>query len=437
MQDLALQLVNLGGHGVQLHAQARGRLINQVNGFVRQETIGDVAVRERGGSHQRGVLDAHAVVDFVALFEPAQDGNGGFDARLAHIDRLEAAFQGRVFLDVLAIFIQRGGADGAKFAPRKLRLHDVGRVRGALRRASAHQRVQLIYEENDFALARNDFFEKGLEAVFKLAAILGPGDHGAKVHGHEPLVLQRFRHVAADDAPGQTFRNGRFAHARLADEHGVVLGSAGQDLHHAADFLVAADDRVNLALARERRQVAPVFFQRLKLVFRIGVGDALVATQLGQGAQDRVAPEAMSLKELLERGAAFIQQPEQQMLGADVLVLELAGLGLGGVEHLFEAGAEEQVAGTDALDFMAPGQFPFEFRFEIRGRDADFFEQFRDEAFGLADQGQQQMLAVHFLVRIAPRDALRLLEGFLGFDGEPIKLHALFIVREGTGVEGQ
>ena len=64
------------------------------------------------------------------------------------------------------------------------------------------------------------------------------------------LVLQPFGHVAADDALGQALDDGRLADARLADQHRVVLGAPRQHLDDAADLLVAADDRVELALAR-------------------------------------------------------------------------------------------------------------------------------------------------------------------------------------------
>ena len=44
------------------------------------------------------------------------------------------------------------------------------------------------------------------------------------------LVLEPLGHVAANDALGQPFDDGGLAHARLADQHGVVLGAPRQDL---------------------------------------------------------------------------------------------------------------------------------------------------------------------------------------------------------------
>ena len=49
----------------------------------------------------------------------------------------------------------------------------------------------------------------------------------------------------------------------------------------------------------------------------------------------------------------------------------------------------------------------------LAGWHADFFQQIGNEAVRLADHRQQQMFAVHFLVRIALSDALRFLQRFL------------------------
>ena len=66
----------------------------------------------------------------------------------------------------------------------------------------------------------------------------------------ELLVAQALRNVAVHDAQRQAFGDGGLADARLADEHRIVLGAARQDLDRAADFLVAADDGIELALGR-------------------------------------------------------------------------------------------------------------------------------------------------------------------------------------------
>jgi len=42
------------------------------------------------------------------------------------------------------------------------------------------------------------------------------------------------RHVAIDDPLGEALDDGRLAHARLAEEHGIVLRAAAENLDDAA-----------------------------------------------------------------------------------------------------------------------------------------------------------------------------------------------------------
>ena len=134
-----------------------------------------------------------------------------------------------------------------------MRLEQVARVHRPFGLAGADDRVQFVDEQDDPALTGSDFLEERLEPVLEFSAVLGPRDHRPKVHRDEPFVFQRLRHVAAHDAPGQSLGDGRFAHARLADEHGIVLGPAREHLHDTADLLVPADHRIDLPLARQGR----------------------------------------------------------------------------------------------------------------------------------------------------------------------------------------
>jgi hypothetical protein len=56
LDELACELIELLGHRVDLHAHAARGLVDEVDRLVGQETVGDVAVRERRGSDERGVL---------------------------------------------------------------------------------------------------------------------------------------------------------------------------------------------------------------------------------------------------------------------------------------------------------------------------------------------------------------------------------------------
>ena len=86
------------------------------------------------------------------------------------------------------------------------------------------------------------------------------------------LFLQGLGHVALDDPLGEPLDDGGLADAGLADEHGVVLRTAREHLHDAADLLVPADDRVELALAGGGREVGAELLQRLVLALGVGCG---------------------------------------------------------------------------------------------------------------------------------------------------------------------
>ena len=127
-----------------------------------------------------------------------------------------------------------------------------------------------------------DFLEHGLEPLFELAAILRAGDERAHVERDDPLVAQALGHVAADDPLRQSLDDGRLADAGLADEHRVVLGAAREHLDDAADLIVASDDRIELALARDLGEVAAVALERLVLALGILIGHALRAANGGE-----------------------------------------------------------------------------------------------------------------------------------------------------------
>ncbi len=142
------------------------------------------------------------MVHFVSLTQAAQDGNGILDARLVHVDRLEAAFEGRVFLNVLAVFVERCGADAVQLSARQHGLQQVAGVHGALGFTRTDHCMQFVDEQNNLALRRLHFLENSLEPLFELAPKLRARDQRAHVQRYHALVLQTFGNVATHDASG-------------------------------------------------------------------------------------------------------------------------------------------------------------------------------------------------------------------------------------------
>ena len=90
---------------------------------------------------------------FVPFLQAAQDGDGVFHRGLIHLNGLEAALQSRVFLDILAVLVQRGSTDAVQLAAGQHGLEQVAGVHGTVGLAGTHDGVQLINEQDDLALA--------------------------------------------------------------------------------------------------------------------------------------------------------------------------------------------------------------------------------------------------------------------------------------------
>ena len=134
------------------------------------------------------------------------------------------------------------------------RLQHVGGVHRALGRARADHGVQLVDEEDDLALGVRDLLEHRLQPLLELAAVLRARDERAHVERDDPLVASAPRArrratircaspstMAVLPTPGSPISTGLFL---------VRRDSTWID---AADLLVAADHRVELALSRRAR----------------------------------------------------------------------------------------------------------------------------------------------------------------------------------------
>ena len=176
LTDAPLDHVDLERHRVDLDAQARRRLVDEVDRFVGKLAPADVTVGEHPGRDDRGVLDADPVVHLVALLQPAQDRDRVLDRGLAHVHLLEPPFEGCVLLDVLAVLVERRGADEPQLTTGEHRLDHVAGVDRALGTARTDDRVDLVDERDDFAFGVGDLLQHRLEPLLELAAVLRARD---------------------------------------------------------------------------------------------------------------------------------------------------------------------------------------------------------------------------------------------------------------------
>ena len=280
LQIAMLQLVDLFRLGILFGLDLGASLVDQVDGLVRQETIGDVAGGEGGGGDQRVVGDAHAMVGLVIFAQTTQDGDRFIDRRLVNHDTLETALQGGVLFDVLAVFVEGCGADAVQLAARQHWLQQVAGVHGAVGFAGADDEMQLIDEEDDAAFALFHLVQHRFQTFLKFAAIFRASDQRPHIQREDRFVLQRIWHIALDDTLCQPFDDSCFADARLADEHRIVLRFARKDTDHISDLVVAADDRIKLLIARPLHEIGAVFFQAIVGFLRAVCRHRLVAAHI-------------------------------------------------------------------------------------------------------------------------------------------------------------
>ena len=126
-----------------VHADAAAGLVDEVDGLVGHEAVGHVACGEVGGGVEGLFGDDEFVVLLVAALDAFEDLDGLFDGGLFDEDGLEAAFEGGVALDVLAVFVEGGSADDLELAAAEGGLEDVGGVYAAAGCAGADEHVGL------------------------------------------------------------------------------------------------------------------------------------------------------------------------------------------------------------------------------------------------------------------------------------------------------
>ncbi len=371
-------------------------------------------MRKRCSGDDRGILDANSMMHLVALLQTAKNGDGVFDIGLADENNLEAAFEGGVFLDIFAVFIERRCSDGAQFAASQRGFQHVGGVDGAFGGSGADQGVQFVDEKNDLALRVFDFFQDGFEAVFEFAAILGSSEHRSQIERDHALVLEYFRHIAGDNALRQTFDDGSLAHAGFTDEHRIIFRTAGKNLDHAADLFVASDHWIELAAAGLFGQVAGIAFERLVFGLGILVGDFLRTADGAQRFQNRIVGGSVTGEDLLGRILLEMRDCQQQVFRRNVFVLEVGSLFEGLFEQLVRRVRKRSLR-RFAGDFGKLFDLAVEVAKNRLRADADFFQHGWDNAFFIFEQGGEQVDRQKLGVAVLGSEVVGALNCFLCF----------------------
>ena len=102
-----------GGGAARAHAHARRRLIDKVDGLIRQKAVRQIALGKRHRRRKRAVLDRKAVVCFIFRPQGTQNDKRFFLVRFAHLHALEAPLERSVLFDEFTVLRKRCRADDA------------------------------------------------------------------------------------------------------------------------------------------------------------------------------------------------------------------------------------------------------------------------------------------------------------------------------------
>ena len=328
----------------------------------------------------------------IAVAQTRQNRHGFLLGGLAHLHRLEAALQRAVLLDVLVVLAQRGRADALNLAARQHGLQDVRRVDRALGRARANDGVQLV-DEHDHVAALFDLGHGVLQALLELAAVLRARQHGRQIQRHHALAAQDLRDVLLHDQLGQALHDGGLAHARLADEHRIVLAPAGEDLHDALDLVLPADHRIQLTRTRGGGQIPGELIQNRRLLILAPVLRRAIV-RAGQDVQQLLAG-LVQIQSHLDQNVgghalAFAHQRQQQVLHRDVALLQLPRLPHALLDHLLGARRVHHLLALDAVGAAAQDRDDLIARAVQRHA-----PQHARRSAGIGEHAQQQVLGAH------------------------------------------
>ena len=239
------------------------------------------------------------------------------------------------------------------------------------------------------------------------------------------LVAQRFRHVAVDDAQRKAFDDRRLADAGLADQHRIVLGAARQHLDRAADLLVAADDRIELACARRLGEVAGVFLQRVIGVLRARrIRGAALAQVVDRGVE-RLGRDARVGQDLGRFGALLHRQREKQALDGDIGIAGLLRDFLGIVEQARRGGGEIELPRSRSLDFGKFGERQLDLLERVTRSSARPVDETGGQPFLVVQKHLEKVLGGELLMALAKRQRLRALHEAARPLGVFVQVHRL------------
>ena len=351
---------------------------------------------------------------FIVGLQALENLDGFVHSRRLYHYFLEPAVERAVLFHDFGEFIHGRGSDALDFSAGKGGLEHICGIEAASGATGSDDSVELVDEQDEVGVGSGRC-DDGLDAFFEVAAVFGAGHHRSDVQRDDALFGQDGGNVAGGYAKGDAFDNGRFAHAGLADEHGIVFLAASEDFDDAANLRVAAHYRVQTAFCGGFREVVAEFFQGIFLVFRLGflllrtvvVFDFVAVVVLlwlvaaGGGTEDAVflhpredaaVVDAYRTEECLSVAAGGAAEGKQEMFGPGFGTFHSGSLHDGEAQDVLRAPGECDVFQLGVGDVFV-GEYPrVDKPFQLVGVGLQALEGEQGVVVPVADDAEEQMV---------------------------------------------
>src|SRR5690606_33049473 len=247
---------------------------------------------------------------------------------------------------------------------------------------------------------------------------------GSHVKREHTLALERLRHFIVDDALRQPVNNGRFAHAGLADEHRVVLGATLTNLYCATNFVIPADDRVQLAMPCTFGEVGGVFFQRLTVLLARWIGHRFAATHRFDGGFKRLALQP-GLAQNAPGFTLVVNHGKQEEFARDVFITSLMCFLFGTYERGLQITADLYVPFSALHLRISLNQLIERWNDAVDGS-TGARQKAGAATVSIGEQRQKQVGGLYVLIVVSHSKALRIGNGLLETCRESVESHGCF-----------
>ena len=207
---------------------------------------------------------------FITFLQATENGNSILYRWFTNHNRLETTLQGSILFNVLAVLIQSSSTNAAQLTTSHHWLQQVAGIHSTVSSTSTYHSMYLINKQQNLSIRFYYLVENGFQSFLKLTPILGTSHQSTHIQGEQGLVLQGLRHIASHNSPSQSLYNSGFTNTWLTNQHRVIFGTAGQNLNGSSNFIITANNWVQLALTSHLSQITAVFFQSLVTILWVG-----------------------------------------------------------------------------------------------------------------------------------------------------------------------